>query len=153
MFTLHSIISEGGASSVRKSSGHPPPALGCRCPETPSPPPGTKNVFFHQITGACGNVPGPKTRFFSKKRRLRQRSNTKNLFFQKKRRLRQRTRTKNLFFSEKKAPAATYQDQKRFFHRNLQPPPAPLQKSRAHPPPALRGGGAYYGMQSIIARY
>ena len=88
----------GGASSVRKNSGYPPPALGCSCPETPSPPPGTKNVFFHQITSACGNVPGPKTQFSMKKRRLRQ-----------------RTRTKNAFFQQKKAPAATYQDQKLFF--------------------------------------
>ena len=61
---------------------------------------GTNKRIFSHKKGACGNVPGPKTCFFHKKRRLRQ-----------------RTRTKNVFFSQKKAPAAALLDQKRVFFR------------------------------------
>ena len=61
-----------------------------------------KNIFFHPQKGACGNVPTLKRRFFGKKTRLRQRSNTKKTFFHKKRCLRQRSRTKNTFFDLKK---------------------------------------------------
>ena len=44
-----------------------------------------QNRVFPSQKGACGNVPGPKRQIFIKKRRLRQRSNTKNIFFHQKR--------------------------------------------------------------------
>ena len=56
--------------------------------------------IFPLKKGACGNVPGPKTCLFHKKRRLRQ-----------------RTRTKNIFSTKKKAPAAALLDPKNIFLR------------------------------------
>ena len=74
---------------------------------------------FSTKKSACGNVPGPKTQFSTKKKRLRQRTRTKNaIFHQKKAPAATCQDQKRIFFKKeekRKAPAATYQDQKLFF--------------------------------------
>ena len=66
--------------------------------------------------GACGNVPGPKTRFSIIKKRLRQRSKTKNaLFHQKKAPAATLQHQKVIVSGERKAPAATHQNPKTYF--------------------------------------
>ena len=79
--------------------------------------PGPKTHFFIKKS-ACGNVPPPKT-YFSQRKAPAATFQDQKRFFSRKRRLRQRTRTKNAFFQQKKAPAATYQDQKRIFHKKI----------------------------------
>ena len=88
----------------------------------------SKNSFFKTIFIRVGG----RHCFFTKKKRLRQRSSTKTQFFHKKKRLRQRSSTKKQFFTKKGAcgnvpgpktfcfnkketPAAAFQDQKRNF--------------------------------------